>query len=275
MEKSILTSTPVAGFPALQTAGDPARPPLLFIHGSFVGHAAFAGWLDYFGQRGWRTVAASRRGRAGVGPARARGLRIADYVEDTLQVIDTLDEMPIIVGHSLGGLIAQKIAELGRARAMVLLCPAPAAKLTAQPVALPTYLPMMPRILTGRPIIPGAGGCSTIALNAMPLAQRPAIHQTLVHESGKVYREMIFGSYRIDFARINCPAFVAGGRDDRIVETRLVEWTAQQLKVTPRIYDGHAHWLLQEPGWEQIAGDVAGFLERECVATDGKITRIA
>lgn len=275
MEKTVVTSNPIAGFPAMQTAGDTSRPPLLFIHGSFVGHAAFAPWLGYFGERGWRTVAASRRGRAGVGPVRAKGLSIADYIDDTLQVIDTIGETPIVIGHSLGGLIAQKIAELGKARAMVLLCPAPAAKLTAQPVALPTYLPMMPRILTGRPIIPGPAGCSTIALNAVPVAARPAIHQTLVHESGKVYREMIFGTCKVDFTRIKCPSFVAGGRDDRIVETKLVEWTAQQLGVSARLYDGHAHWMLEEPNWEDIAAEAGAFLDQVCAGDGGKVRRLA
>ena len=275
METPVVTETTVAGFPAAQVDGDRSRPPLLFIHGSFVQHQSFAGWQRHFGALGWRSVAASGRGRAGVGPDRAKGLGIADYVNDTLAVIAAMDQVPIVVGHSLGGLIAQKIAELGRARAAVLLCSAPAAMLTAQRVALPTYLPMIPRILTGQPIIPAPNGCSTIALNAMPEAARPAIHRTLVHESGKVYREMIFGSYKIDFGRIKCPVLVAGGRLDRIVEPKLVEWTAAKLGVMAKLYVGHAHWLLEEPGWEAIAGDVAAFLDRTCSEANGKVRRLA
>lgn len=270
-----VTETTIAGFPASTVDGDHSKPPLLFIHGSFVGHQSFAGWQRFFADRGWRSVAASRRGRAGIGPTRAKGLHIADYVDDTLAVIAAMDETPVVIGHSLGGLIAQKIAELGRARAAVLLCPAPAAMLTAQRVALPTYLPMMPRILTGRPIIPPPGGCSTIALNAVPETARPAIHRTLVHESGRVYREMIFGSFKIDFARVKCPVWVAGGRLDRIVEPKLVAWTAAKLGVTPRLYDGHAHWLLEEPGWEALASDVNVFLDRVCSNQDGKIRKLA
>lgn len=253
--------TSVAGFPAIETRVETSNPPLLFVHGAFVGHQPFAPWLEYFAQRGWRGIAASRRGRNGVGPQRARGLTIADYVEDTLKVIAAIGERPVIVGHSLGGLIAQKIAELGKAEAMVLLAPAPAAKLPAQPVALPVYLPMMPRILAGIPMMPGPNGCSTIALNRVPEAERPAMHAQLVHESGKVYREMIFGTFKIDFAKVKCPALVVGGRDDRIVAPQLVEWTANKLGVAARIYEGHAHWLLGEPGWEKIAADAVAWLE--------------
>lgn len=275
MENHQLTSTSIAGFPAMTTEGSAQKPPLLFIHGSFVGHESFAPWLRFFGDAGWRCTAASRRGRAGIGPERAQGLTIADYVDDTLKVIEALGETPIVIGHSLGGLIAQKIAELGKARAAVLICPAPAAMLTAQAAALPTYLPMMPRILTGQPIIPPPSGCSTIALNEVPEPQRPAIHKTLVHESGKVYREMIFGTFKIDFGKITCPVMVMGGRNDRIVSVKLVEWTAAKLGVTAHMYDGHAHWPLDEPGWEGIAGAALDFVNSIAGAGGARLRRVA
>lgn len=276
MNSSRIDTASIAGFPAIQ-AGSPGdgRPPLLFIHGAFVDHDSFRPWVEYFGSRGWHAVAASRRGRAGLGPERARGLTIADYVEDTLKVIDTFGEKPVLIGHSLGGLIAQKLAEMGRARALVLMCPAPAAKLTAQPVALPAYLPMMPKILLGRPILPSRSGCTTIALNRMPADVCPALHAGLVHESGKVYREMIFGSFKVDFSRIDCPSLVIGGAEDRIVARDLVEWTAKQLDVPARIYDRHAHWMLEEAGWEEIAADVAGFLQPLAVGNVAPLRRSA
>jgi pimeloyl-ACP methyl ester carboxylesterase len=260
MESNHAVSTNIAGFPALRTRVETTNPILLFVHGAFVGHAPFQPWMEFLAARGWQSVAASRRGRAGIGPERANGLTIADYIADTVKVIEALGETPIVIGHSLGGLIAQKIAELGKAAAAVLLCPAPAGKLPAQPVAFPVYLPMFPRILAGRPILPGPKGCSTIALNRMPANERPAFHRTLVHESGKVYREMIFGTFKVDFSKIRCPVMVAGGREDRIVAPDVVEWTAKQLGVSARIYEDHAHWLLAEPGWERIAAEVSEFL---------------
>jgi pimeloyl-ACP methyl ester carboxylesterase len=134
---------------------------------------------------------------------------------------------------------------------------------------------MMPKILAGMPIIPGPGGCSTIALNEVPKPQRPAIHKTLVHESGKVYREMIFGAYKIDFSKITCPVMVMGGRNDRIVSAKLVEWTAEKLGVQARIYGGHAHWLLEEPGWEKIAGEALNFINGVSGTGETRLRRVA
>ncbi|OHV89482.1 alpha/beta hydrolase [Mesorhizobium sp. ORS 3428] len=278
MDSQCVSPTVIAGFPAIEASPaqtSAGRPPLLFVHGAFVDHNSFRPWLEFFAARGWRGVAAARRGRAGIGPARAKGLSVADYVDDTLKVIAALGDRPIVVGHSLGGLIAQQIAALGKAEAIVLLCPAPAAKLPAQKVALSTYLPMMPRILAGQPILPSAKGCATIALNRMPKEACPILHAQLVPESGKVYRELIFGSCKVDFSKISCPAMVIGGAEDRIVAPALVEWTAGKLGVAAEIRERHAHWLLAEPGWEMIAGSVADFLAEHWPQQRTSLSRIA
>ena len=170
MSADQLEKASLAGFPALRIGGRRDRPPLFFIHGAFVTHEPFAAWMEFLAAAGWRSVAAARRGRLGVGPDRAEGVTVADYVEDTRRAVEALGEAPILVGHSLGGLIAQKIAEMGLCRGMVLLAPAPPAMLTAQPVAVPAYLRMLPRILAGRPLVPACGVCSTIALDCVPEA---------------------------------------------------------------------------------------------------------
>ena len=260
-----LEKTSIAGFPALRSQGRTDRPLLLFLHGAFVTHEPFNGYMRVLAQAGWRSVAVSRRGRLGVAPERALGLRIADYLEDTLKVLDALGEKPVVVGHSLGGLLAQQVAELDRCKGAVLLAPAPAAMLTAQNVALPTYLPMFPKILLGRPLLPTRGGCAVIALNQIPEVDRPAIHNQLIHESGKVYREMIFGSIRVDPARVKCPMLVIGGRQDRIVSEKLVRVTAERYGAELVMLDDHAHWLLEEPNWEKIAERIGEWLDRSLI----------
>jgi pimeloyl-ACP methyl ester carboxylesterase len=234
---------------------------LLFIHGAFVTHEPFRPWLERLGARGWPGLAVARRGRLGFGPERAQGLRFQDYLEDTLRVIDGLDEPPILVGHSLGALLAQKAAELGRARALVLLSPAPAAMLTAQAVALPAYLPMLPKILTGRSLVPPSGACRRLVLNRMPESQHSVTHGSLVHESGAVYRELMFGAVHVDPARVRCPTLVLSGAHDHVISTALARFTAERYGATLEIYPEHAHWILGEPGWEKVADRVGDWLD--------------
>jgi len=270
VSRDLISATSIAGFPALACTRRKDRPPLLFIHGAFVKHDSFSGWMSEMARLGWGGVSASRRGRLGIGPEKAAGLTIAEYLDDTLKVIAALDETPVVVGHSLGGLIAQKIAELGKCRAAILLAPAPAAMLTAQPVALPSLLPMFPKILAGRPLLPPAGSCARIILNKIPEAERARIHGGLVHESGKVYREMVFGTYKVDAAKVKCPMLVIGAEHDRIVSPALVAWTANRYGAELRMYNDHAHWFLAEPGWERIVADAVDWLDRNAL---GNVTK--
>jgi pimeloyl-ACP methyl ester carboxylesterase len=250
----------IAGFPALRTAGTADRPLLLFIHGAFASHEPFANWMQTLGRDGWRCVAAGRRNQLGHGPAGVADVTINDYVADTLRVIDALNEKPVVIGHSLGGLIAQKIAELGKCSAAVLVAPAPSGMLTAQLAALPALLPMVPSILRGRPLLPSCATCEAIVLNRVPQSERARIHGALVHESGKVYREMIFGTFRVDAQKVRCPLLVVGGSDDRVVSVTLLRATAKYYGAALKLYEGRGHWLLEEPGWDKIASDIGAWL---------------
>lgn len=260
-----------AGLPARQSDKHPGRPPLLFLHGAFVTHLSFADWQDDLARRRWGGVAVSYRGRLGVAPEGARGLSVADYVEDARRAAAAMGEAPVLIGHSLGGLVAQVLLAEGIGCAAVLLAPAPAAMLTAQAVALPSYLPMLPSILAGRPFLPPAGTCSRIVLNEIPPALHSAFHGSLVPESGRVYREMMAGSVRIDAANVRAPVLVMGGNRDRIISTRLMKATAKRLGADIRILSGKGHLLFAEPGWQTLSAEVADWLDARVGAGSGRV----
>jgi alpha-beta hydrolase superfamily lysophospholipase len=132
--------------------------------------------------------------------------------------------------------------------------------LTAQRVALPHFAPQLPRIMTGRPFIMGPGSCSTLALHRMPEAERPAVHAHLTHESGKVYRDLMLGSVKVDASKVRVPVYVAGGTEDRIIATGLTRKTAQHYGVEPRMHEGRGHWIIGEPGWQSLVDDVVTWL---------------
>ncbi|MEN0652681.1 MULTISPECIES: alpha/beta hydrolase [Hyphobacterium] len=102
-------------------------PPLLFIHGGF--HGAWC-WEDHFmpwfAARGFSCHAVSLRDH---GSSRQTGQhkswRLCDYVDDVRWAVEQLNCPPILVGHSLGGSIAQKIAAELTIPGMILLAPSP------------------------------------------------------------------------------------------------------------------------------------------------------
>jgi pimeloyl-ACP methyl ester carboxylesterase len=210
-----------AGFPGLECDGRADRPYLLLCHGSFSTHVPFARWLDLFAQHGWRAGAFSRRGRLGREPSGTAGVHIADYLDDTRRVVDALGEQPVIIGHSLGGLIAQKLAEEGRAAAAVLLAPVPPWPLVPQNEAVPAVMPHVPAIVAGQPFRPTYWSAVRLILNRVPQPDRRRIYDSLVHESGIVYREMTLGTVRVAPDKVRCPVCVIAASEDRVISPKL------------------------------------------------------
>ena len=99
--------------------------PILFIHGTNAGPWTMANFLGHFEALGYRCLSPAYRHHdkppSDETTARLVGTSIADYVDDVAAAVATLDRPPILFGHSLGGIIAQKLAARGLARAIVLL----------------------------------------------------------------------------------------------------------------------------------------------------------
>jgi len=103
------------------------RPPLLFIHG-----ANMAGWcwnekfMPHFAELGHPTYAVDLRGHGkSGGQEQMASNSIADYVNDIQRTIDAIGTTPVLIGHSLGGLIIQKYIETETVPACVLLASVP------------------------------------------------------------------------------------------------------------------------------------------------------
>lgn len=258
-----LQSFTLAGFPGLFAAGEQERreSPILFLHGAFADHRAFGNYMHFFSAAGFDCYAASHRGRLGFPPKNAEGVCFRDYLDDTMRMIGALPRPSIVMGHSMGGLTAQKVAEAGRCRAMVLLASAPAGMLTAQVRSLPAFIPVLPSILRGKPFRPSPAAIARVALNRVPEAERQRILAGFVPESGRVYWEMMTGAIRVNSADVKCPVLCVGGMEDRIISRRLIQQTARKYQACLREYPQHAHWLLEEPKWESIAGDILVWLK--------------
>jgi len=89
-----------------EAAGDPALPPLVFLHGIGGAARAWRGQLEAFGDR-YRAIAWDMPGYGASAPLPAVSIAtLADALQDFLQQIGA--SKPILVGHSIGGMIVQQ-----------------------------------------------------------------------------------------------------------------------------------------------------------------------
>jgi non-heme chloroperoxidase len=99
------------------------KPPILFLHGAFGGPEVWTRFITpWFAARGHQ-VAAPRLST----PLAARPARLRDYVARAAAAADALGAPPVVIGHSLGGLVAQHLAVRRRLAGLVLVAsPGPA-----------------------------------------------------------------------------------------------------------------------------------------------------
>jgi non-heme chloroperoxidase len=105
--------------------------PVVFVHGLWLHSASWEPWIELFNKNGYAASAPGWPGDAAtVGETRAdpdavAGKGIDDIVDAYAKAIGELDEKPVVVGHSFGGLIAQRLLGEGHAVAAVGIDAAP------------------------------------------------------------------------------------------------------------------------------------------------------
>ena len=97
-------------------------------------------------------------------------------------------------------------------------------------------------------------------LHRVPAAERAAILDRFVADSGIVARELSLGGLAIDAARVRCPVLVQAAAEDRFFPPAVERRIAERYGAALRVYERHAHFVVMEPGWEEIAGDAERWL---------------
>jgi pimeloyl-ACP methyl ester carboxylesterase len=239
------------------------RPPVLLIHGMFGGAWYWEGYQAFLAKHGYESHALNLRGHHGSRPVVDIGkVPLEAYVEDALQVAATLRN-PLVIGHSMGGLIAQKVAEAGACRALVLLASAPPRWIPVVTwLLLRKELKYATELLLHRPLLPDRGDADDLMFNRTPLAERGPFYERLIPESGRAGFDMAFGVVGVNASRVTAPVLVVTGTDDKFVAPRVARALAAKYRAPLKRYESFAHHIMGEPGWERPAADIVAWLNQ-------------
>jgi pimeloyl-ACP methyl ester carboxylesterase len=236
------------------------KPPVLFIHGVAHGAWCFAEhWLPATADAGYPAYALSLRGHGGSGGGRTLGTTLMrDYIHDIMQTIAELPQPPVLVGHSMGAILAQLVAERYPVRALVLLTPAPIDGAWGALASLARSRPIdAMSSIVGRTIPMPA----TALFTGLDTQTAQLYVSRLGKESPLVQYELL---RRRNLGPITAPVLVVGATRDSLVPASDVQRTASRLGVTPVWLDDIGHDVMLDAEWANALDVVLDWLDGVC-----------
>lgn len=255
--------------------------PLLFVHGMM--HAAWC-WerhfLDYFARHGYESHAVSLRGHGNSeGRERIRWTRIAEFADDLTQTVRGLPSPPVLIGHSMGGVVIQKYLEGHSAPGAVLLSsPGPAG-----------FIRTVLRVARRRPF---AFARVNLTLSLVPLVATPRLAREAFFADDMpddellgYWRQIQDDSYRafldmvaLDLpraAKIRTPLLVLGVGRDNMIAPAEIEATAMAYGTRAEIVPDAAHDSMLDPRWRAVADVILAWLSKRPHAGSDSVGRDA
>jgi pimeloyl-ACP methyl ester carboxylesterase len=265
----------------LPTGGQ--RPtPLLFVHGACAGAWVWeTHFLPYFACHGYAAHALSLRGHGdSEGHERLAFARLRDYVDDVEQVAGGLAAAPVVIGHSLGGMVVQKY--LHRHPKTV-----PAAVLMASPPPhgiLGSYFHMLfrhPRLLIDMSLLQMLGPFG-LQFTGVHRIRRALFSDDTAHEVFYAFAPRLeaesamavvdlWGLDTVPSRRtLDLPVLVLGAENDAFIYSGALWETAWTYRTRPEVFADMGHALMLDHHWEQVAARILEWLEATLPAVPGR-----
>jgi pimeloyl-ACP methyl ester carboxylesterase len=246
------------------------------IHGAFAGGWSFASLKRFFEARGHRCHAPDLRHHGlqrepALHPALAT-TSMRDYLADLAKLVDGLDEPPVVIGHSMGGLLAQMLAACRPLKGAILLAPSAPWGVLASSVL--EFMGANSLFLNGAPwetaLMPVYQIAAEFTFDRLSREERREAFAKLGPESGRATFEVLHWTldpHRATFVfprDVTCPLLTLVGTRDHVNPPETVRRVARRYRGRSDYVtlDGMSHWLLTEPGWEEMATLMAEWLER-------------
>jgi len=251
------------------------RGTIVMIHGMWVGSDCWKRYKHLFEERDYECLTPTLRYHdidpSSEPPEDLGTYSLLEYAHDLEKYVRSLDTRPILVGHSMGGLLAQILAARGLSDQVVLLAPAPPSSVNgARWSVIRSLIGIFARWgFWKRPNRISFKKAEYAFLHNLPAEERKEAYATLVYESGRALAEISAPfldrqhASQVDESKVSYPVLVVGGSLDRITPASVARSVAKKYGAvsTYKEFEGHSHWILAEDGWEDVADYVAEWLE--------------
>jgi pimeloyl-ACP methyl ester carboxylesterase len=258
------------------------RPPLMLIHGAWLSSVSWENFAGYFRDKGYQVSAPEwPRKHGDVEELRAsteelKGLGLTEIVDHYEKQIRALDEAPVLIGHSFGGLIVELLLDRGLGRAGVAMSPAPPKGILVLPFSsLKAAAPALAHPSRWHGVVPLTleeftyGFVNTFS----PEAAKAAYERYAVPETGQIFYEAGFANFHLHpptevhfKSGDRAPLLIVGAEKDNTVPASLSkkQYEKYEKSEAPTDYiefEGRPHLMMAAEGWEEIAEGIESWLD--------------
>jgi pimeloyl-ACP methyl ester carboxylesterase len=248
---------------------------IVFIHGMYMNNLCWEHWIEYFQERSYTCLAPAWPGRDHpIAELRNRHpdsklgeLTLRTVVNHFESTVMALDEKPILIGHSMGGLVVQLLLQKNLAFAGVAIDSAPpmGVFIANWPFVKSNWPHISPFVSLRNPITMNFERFQYTFSNTMPFSeQRAAYERYVVPESRRVPIEAL--TTKIDYAKPHPPLLFISGGADHLIPASLNKINYAKYKNGPSItnykeFPGRGHFTIGQPGWEKVADFVSSWIK--------------
>ena len=251
---------------------------VVFITGAFVHHSCWDQWRNYFESKGYHTIAppwphknaSAETLRNSLPNKEIASNRLATLTDHFDNIVRQLPEKPILIGHSIGGLIVQLLLQRGLGYSGVAIHSVPPqgiitfkfSFLKAGWGPLGFFTPVKRSFLMSFPQWQYA------FTNGMDCdAQKDAYYKFAIPESKLIVRDTITKAAKVNFDNPHAPLLLTSGSDDHTIPASLNYANYLKYKNNNSIIDykefkGRNHFVLGQPTWKEDADYILEWVGR-------------
>lgn len=255
-------------------SGTPRPTPCVFVHGAYGGAWIWdQHFLPFFAERGYTAHAISLRGHGDSdGWESLMFARLRDYVADLEQVLDTLPTPPVLIGHSMGGMVVQKVLNRRTIPAAVLMASVPPHGILGTFFGMAFTNPALFKELStvqafGPLAANGHNVRKALFSDDTPDSVIAHVLPRLQAESQLVLLDLMGLDLPPSEPTLDVPVLVLGAGNDAFVFESAVAETAKTYRSQSEIFPGMAHAMMLEPGWDTVAERIVDWLDATLPAT--------